>query len=82
MEMKENIITTAIDGEMVVLNLENGGYYAINQLGSDIISVLNNSNTEEIITYITEKYKVNDIKQIEKDVVEFIENLKKYEIIE
>lgn len=62
MKVSERIIAKKIKGEMVLLNMENGDYFSLNLLGTEIYECVSSGmQTEEIISFLyisTEKYAI------------------------
>ena len=53
------VIADVIDGEVVIMNLERGSYYSLDQVGADIWgSILTGRSTEEIADAIAEHFAV------------------------
>ena len=58
MKINDKIIAREIQGEMVLLNMENGDYFSLNSLGTEIYEcILNGMQNEEIISFLLNKYK-------------------------
>ncbi|MBN2406164.1 MAG: PqqD family protein [Elusimicrobia bacterium] len=70
-----------VDGEAVLLNLENDYYYSMNEIGTKIWAMLNKGKTQkQIIAAIMEEFDA-DKKQVELDIKQFIKDMKKEDII-
>jgi Coenzyme PQQ synthesis protein D (PqqD) len=75
------VVNETIDGETVIINLDRGYYYSLNNVGSDIWKLIeSNGRVSEIITGILQRYQGNRT-QIEEAVVKFIELLQQEELI-
>ncbi len=60
----DNISLTEVDDELVLLNLENGSYYGLNHIGTELVNAIKcNISIKQVILNISEQY------QIETDVV-------------
>lgn len=77
----DDIVETEIDGEVVMMRIETGSYYGLDPTGSDIWKHLNSpTKVSEIIEDLLEEYNVSE-SQCEKDVIAFLENIKKDKLI-
>ena len=71
----DDIVISEINNESVILNLKNGIYFQVNELGSYIISQLNQYSTFEILNNkIIEAFDVPPNKS-KKDLLAFIKAL-------
>lgn len=71
------VIADVIDGEAVIMNLERGSYYGLDQVGADIWrSILAGRSTEEIADAISERLTVPreraraDIERVTRQMLE------------
>jgi len=81
MVINEKIIAREIHGEMVLLNKENGDYFSLNSIGTDIYNCLSKGmEIEEITDFLLEKYDV-EYKVLKQDVISLISELKEKNII-
>lgn len=79
MTIKKNIATSE---EGFVFNPGTGDSFSTNTIGGDIIALLKeNKKVNEIIQLICEKYDVDE-NQFEKDLDDFMSQLKDYAIID
>ena len=68
MKINEKIIAKKIQGEMVLLNIENGDYFSLNAIGTEIFECISNGiHPSEIAVSLFEKYEI-DLKNLESDV--------------
>lgn len=75
------IVHQTIDGEVIIINFENGIYYSLNATGTDIWGCTERNDTiTEIVKGIMNKYEGNQ-EVIEKDINQFITDLEKEELI-
>lgn len=75
MIVNEKIITREIQGEMVLLNMENGDYFSLNSLGTEIYEcILNGMQNEEIISFLINKYNV-EFNVLKNDVESLISQM-------
>ena len=71
----DGIVVSEINNESVILNLKTGIYFQVNELGSYIVSQLNQYSTfESLNNKITEDFDVAPNKS-EKDLLTFIKDL-------
>ena len=55
----ENSIESEIDGQIVLMNLDNNEYYSLDSVGSDIWKMLSDKiMIKDIISHLLEEYKV------------------------
>lgn len=79
MRLKKNIATSE---EGFIFNPGTGDSFSTNPIGTDIIKIFKDGKTvEDVIEIICTKYDV-DQKQIEKDLDDFISQLKGYNILD
>jgi hypothetical protein len=75
------IVHETIDGEVVIINFENGNYYSLNSAGKDIWShIERNSILAAIVDEIADKYQGSQ-EEIKKDIIQLLTNLEKEELI-
>ena len=71
----DDIVVSEINNESVILNLKTGIYFQVNELGSYIVSQLNQYSTvESLKNKITEDFDVAPNKS-EKDLLRFVKDL-------
>jgi len=71
----ENQPFTDIDGEIVMLNLENNEYYGLNKTASDVWRIIEKpTRFGDIINYLTKIYDV-DKEKCAEEVTELIKKL-------
>lgn len=74
-EIKKEIPTTEIDGEVGMLNVETGKYYGLDETGSRIWRIIENPiKVSEIIETLQKEYDV-DADTCKNDVFELLEKL-------
>ena len=76
-----SIDDTDLDGEKVMMNLNKGEYFMMNEVGGKIWDIINKSiSVKEIINIILEEFEVErDV--CENEVIEFLESLRRAELI-
>lgn len=78
---KDKVASRIINGEAVLLNLDNGFYYSLNKTGSEVWQCLQEGkNTDEIIALLEKTYSQDEAK-LKKDVTSLINDLAKEELI-
>ena len=81
MEINKKIIAREIHNETVLLNKENGDYFSLNAMGTEIYRcICNGMDIEEIINFLFPKYEV-EFKTFQDDVQSLILELEKKNII-
>ena len=80
-KFKRNIDVTILNGEKAMLDFDTGNYYIIKGVGNDIWDMLSSEITvNEIIEKLLNEYDVS-YEECERSVFEFLEKLKKADII-
>jgi len=78
---RPNVIHEVIDGEAVIVNLENGKYYSIDKVGAAIWEHIENGlSGQEIVKAIAEKYEGSRT-QIESGVSQLVSQLQQENLI-
>ena len=81
MNINKKIIAKEIQGETVLLNKENGDYFSLNKMGTEIYNcICSGKEIDEITGYLFEKYD-EEYNTIKKDIEDLISGLKKKNII-
>jgi len=71
-----------VDGESVILDLEEGVYYGLNPVGARIWSEIQEpTSVEEITAAITAEYDV-DAEQCREDVLSLLRDLRENDLVE
>lgn len=80
--IKNNEIdATDLDGEKVMMNLDKGQYFMINEIGSRIWDIIVNPITvKEIVNSLMEEYDVEEV-ACKASVIDFLERLNNAELI-
>ena len=77
----KDVVASDIDGEVVMMSIENGAYYGIDSIGSRIWELIETPcKVSELIEKLLEEFEV-DRPTCEKDVLKFLEELQKDKII-
>ena len=78
---KTNNLSSKIDNELVILNVNKGEYNGLDEIGSDIWNQLESPMIlSDLIAKLVEKYNVNE-QQCTLDVIDFITELEKAGLI-
>ncbi len=78
--MKDDIILAEVDGEGMMIDVENGTSHFLNETGLLIYKMLKEGKTkEEVTSVLLEKYNT-DKETVEKDIHEFREKLERKEV--
>ena len=81
MIINSNIIARDLQGEMVLLNKENGDYFTLNSLGSEIYNcICEGKETVEIVDLLFEEYDIS-YDRLKADIMSLIDNMKKKNIL-
>jgi hypothetical protein len=77
----KRVISKIIDGEAIIIKLEQGVYYSLNELGSVIWKNIEEKNSSSaIIDYIVSNYSV-EISRAKQDVINFLNEMDKEQLI-
>ena len=77
----DKVLIQDFDNESIILNIDTGKYFGINNIGKRIISLIE-QREQSIQTLITELKKQYHSEELEKDVKSFIKNLLDLKILE
>jgi len=78
----DDIVHSDMDGEIVMMSIEQGEYYGIDAIGSDIWNILESEmSIHEICTKLCEKYDV-EREQCAQDVLKFLTKMHEMKVIE
>lgn len=71
----ERVVYRIIEGEAVILNLDDGCYYSLNKVGTRIWEAIDKKKTlGEIVGLLNREYQAPE-KQLKKDFLTFVEDL-------
>lgn len=69
------LVTSNIDGEAVMMSVENGEYYGLDEIGTRIWDLLENSlSVSELVDKLTEEFEVEK-DDCTRDTLEFLNDL-------
>lgn len=81
-QVSDNVFPSQMEQEKVVLSLNSGKYYGLDELGARIWDLLQQSHTlSEISNAICQEYEV-EIEECDRDVRELLEELLDAKLIE
>lgn len=73
--INESVVVAELDNETVLLDVDAGIYYGLNELGSQIWKLLVEGKSEdEIVADLLAEYEV-DVAALRQDVVDFLDRL-------
>ncbi len=77
----ENIVDAVIDGETVMMSIENGQYYGLDNIASRIWQLAEKPiRIDDICQALQKEYSVNKA-QCESDVITFMNDLSKSDVV-
>jgi len=79
---KDKIMYRVIDGEVVILNLNTGDSYSLNEVGTRIWQAIieENKYLSGILSCLKKEYDISE-KQLEKDILKLVSELEENELI-
>lgn len=81
MIINSNIIAKDLQGEMVLLNKENGDYFTLNSMGSEVYNLISDGmETGDIIDLLFERYEI-EYDKLRADILALIEEMKRKNIL-
>jgi hypothetical protein len=73
--VREGVLCTEVGGEAVLLNLESGQYYGLDEVGTSMWSLLNqHEHLETVCRALLEEYEVTE-EQVQQDLLGLIDEL-------
>lgn len=75
------VINETIEGESIIINLQDGFYYSLDNVGSVIWEAINRKNTVASILENAKKYFEGDAAEIKTGILELIEAFEKEQLI-
>jgi len=70
-----NIIATEVDGEMVLMSIEDGKYYGLDPIGSEIWRRLEEPKSADALTAELKDHFEGDPYAIERETLDFLDKL-------
>lgn len=82
LKRKQNQLFSEIDGEVVMLSVENSEYYGMDSVGSRIWQLLENSvSFKKLIELLLDEFEVTE-EQCKEDTLKFLEQLMEKQLLE
>ncbi|QGG52884.1 PqqD family protein [Lysinibacillus pakistanensis] len=79
--INNSVKLTIIEGESVLLNVDDGKYYGVDEVGTEILNLLeNNEHISNIVNKIARIYNVEETK-VALDVEKFITKLNQLKLV-
>lgn len=80
-QRESDVLFSKMDGEVVMLSIQNSEYYGLNEIGSQIWEMIAQPvKVEKIIDGLMKDYEVNR-QQAETDILPLLEELKRKKIL-
>ena len=78
---REAVIAQEVDGQTILLRVDDGGYYAIDEVGATIWALCDGSNAvSDIVVKLALEFDAPEA-TIRSDVVEFIQDLRRERLL-
>mgnify|MGYP006307215097 CR=1 FL=1 len=78
---RENHVKSSVEGEVVLLDIEAGVYYGLNEVGAEVWDLIQEPQTvEEIVDALLDKYTV-ERERCMADVIELLEELNHHGLV-
>lgn len=78
----KSLTSADLEGEVVVLDMESGQYYGLNEVGARILELVQEpQSVEAIVEALSKEYDVEK-SRLEQDVVGFLQDMESHRIIE
>ena len=77
----DKVLISPLDGELVMMDIENGSYHNINAVGTEIWEIIKDPITiKEILHLLLERFDVDE-QQCYTELIEFLSKLDDYHLI-
>ena len=81
MIINKNIIARDLQGETVLLNKENGDYFTLNSIGSEVYNcICDGMETEQIIELLFDRYDI-EYDKLKIEILSLIDDMKEKNIL-
>ena len=78
----ESVFAQEVDGEMVLLDMDSENYFGLDSVGTDIWQAMQEKeNLKEVLEELLKQYDVDE-EVLEKDLLDFVVQLKENGLIE
>jgi hypothetical protein len=75
MEINKKVISKKLQGETVLLNMENGDYFSLNPIGTEIFEgIADGKSIDQIIQFLLLTYEV-EYEKLKSDVESLVEGM-------
>ncbi len=79
--LNQELLQSEIDGETIMMSIDNGKYYGLNTIASRIWEILKTEPLfSELVNILLSEYEIEE-KQCNQETLEFLENLIKNKLI-
>lgn len=76
LQRTNDVVATDMDGELVMMHIEKGNYFALTGSGGPIWNALETPSTlTEVIAFVKSEYDVEEVDDLERVISGFIEQL-------
>lgn len=77
------LLAVDMDGETVMMDMESGNYFGINEVGSHIWEALETEkNIADIVNTVNNQFEVKDTENVEHDILSFLDDMLEQHLIE
>ena len=81
-ERSSDLMVADMDGEMVMMDVEQGSYFAINQVGAHLWTQLETpQSVQALMQSVLETFATDDAAQVQTDVDRFLNDLATHNLI-
>lgn len=81
-ERNSEMMVADMDGELVMMDVNQGNYFSVNQVGSHIWTKLETPQTvAALVTSVKDAFKTEDATQVKADVDRFLTDLETHKLI-
>ena len=81
-EANPNLMMADLEGEAVLLDMESGRYFGLNEVGTSVWVLIKEAKpVSEIIAALKSEYDI-DAAQLERDILAFLEAMKSRQLVQ
>lgn len=81
-ERNSNLIVAEMDGDLVMMDVEQGSYFSINQVGAHVWTQLETPQTVAmLIESVQQAFETEDASVVQADVTRFLADLATHQLI-
>jgi len=82
LKRNEYMLSVEMDSETVMMNIESGNYFGINNVGSHIWDLLESEDTiQNILDSVQQHFETNNDDTVETDIVAFLNDMLEQDLI-